>query len=91
MLQKLEKEIDDVDAKIGDRWRLLDRFAYFCFQNCGDCGGFMSNTLWNCTWKFLQATPEEVFLKISLISVLVAVQNMSLVMCIALHLTKSSE
>ncbi|PON33463.1 hypothetical protein TorRG33x02_354950 [Trema orientale] len=24
MLQKLEKEIDDVDAKIGDRWRLLD-------------------------------------------------------------------
>lgn len=26
MLHKLEKEIDDVDAKIGDRWRLLDRF-----------------------------------------------------------------
>ena len=26
MLQNLEKEIDDVDAKIGDRWRLLDRF-----------------------------------------------------------------
>ncbi|KAJ6718169.1 LEUCINE ZIPPER-EF-HAND CONTAINING TRANSMEMBRANE PROTEIN [Salix purpurea] len=25
MLQKLEKEIDDVDAKIGDKWRLLDR------------------------------------------------------------------
>ncbi|KAG0485109.1 hypothetical protein HPP92_009188 [Vanilla planifolia] len=25
MLQKLEKEIDDVDAKIGDRWKLLDR------------------------------------------------------------------
>ncbi|KAK6914449.1 LETM1-like, ribosome-binding domain, partial [Dillenia turbinata] len=25
MLQELEKEIDDVDAKIGDRWRLLDR------------------------------------------------------------------
>ncbi|RDX63740.1 Mitochondrial proton/calcium exchanger protein, partial [Mucuna pruriens] len=25
MLQTLEKEIDDVDAKIGDRWRLLDR------------------------------------------------------------------
>ncbi|CAN6468084.1 unnamed protein product [Victoria cruziana] len=25
MLQKLEKEIDDVDAIIGDRWRLLDR------------------------------------------------------------------
>ncbi|XWS57228.1 hypothetical protein CRYUN_Cryun09bG0156000 [Craigia yunnanensis] len=25
MLQKLEKEIDDVDAKIGDHWRLLDR------------------------------------------------------------------
>ncbi|MED6212132.1 hypothetical protein PIB30_080328 [Stylosanthes scabra] len=27
MLQTLEKEIDDVDAKIGDRWRLLDRDA----------------------------------------------------------------
>ncbi|KAJ7980623.1 LETM1 and EF-hand domain-containing protein 1, mitochondrial-like [Quillaja saponaria] len=25
MLQNLEKEIDDVDAKIGDRWRILDR------------------------------------------------------------------
>ncbi|KAM0022024.1 hypothetical protein Hanom_Chr12g01065661 [Helianthus anomalus] len=25
MLQKLEKEIDDVDAKIGDRWGVLDR------------------------------------------------------------------
>lgn len=25
MLQKLEKEIDDVDAIIGDRWQLLDR------------------------------------------------------------------
>uniref|UniRef100_A0A0D6R0M2 Mitochondrial proton/calcium exchanger protein n=1 Tax=Araucaria cunninghamii TaxID=56994 RepID=A0A0D6R0M2_ARACU len=25
MLQKLEKELDDVDAKIGDRWRILDR------------------------------------------------------------------
>ncbi|MCO5603760.1 hypothetical protein L7F22_057912 [Adiantum nelumboides] len=25
MLQKLEKEIDDVDAEIGDRWKLLDR------------------------------------------------------------------
>ncbi|WOK92810.1 LETM1 and EF-hand domain-containing protein 1, mitochondrial [Canna indica] len=25
MLQELEKEIDDVDAKIGDRWKLLDR------------------------------------------------------------------
>ena len=27
MLQKLEKEIDDVDATIGDRWRLLDRYG----------------------------------------------------------------
>ena len=26
MLQNLEKEIDDVDAKIGDRWQLLDRY-----------------------------------------------------------------
>ena len=25
MLHKLEKEIDDVDAKFGDRWRILDR------------------------------------------------------------------
>ena len=25
MLQKLGKEIDDVDAKIGDRWQILDR------------------------------------------------------------------
>ncbi|GLU17905.1 hypothetical protein SLE2022_342520 [Rubroshorea leprosula] len=25
MLQNLEREIDDVDAKIGDRWQLLDR------------------------------------------------------------------
>ncbi|KAK4421972.1 Mitochondrial proton/calcium exchanger protein [Sesamum alatum] len=25
MLQNLEKEIDDVDAKIGDQWRILDR------------------------------------------------------------------
>nr|KAJ0192416.1 hypothetical protein LSAT_V11C800396900 [Lactuca sativa] len=25
MLQNLEKEIDDVDEKIGDRWRVLDR------------------------------------------------------------------
>lgn len=32
MLQKLEKEIDDVDAKIGDRWRLLDR--YVCMGGC---------------------------------------------------------
>lgn len=29
MLQKLEKEIDDVDAKIGNRWQLLDRYACF--------------------------------------------------------------
>lgn len=28
LLQKLEKEIDDVDAKIGDRWRLLDRYVW---------------------------------------------------------------
>lgn len=25
MLHNLEKEIDDVDAKIGDRWKILDR------------------------------------------------------------------
>lgn len=34
MLQKLEKEIDDVDAKIGDRWRLLDRCVPFSFEIC---------------------------------------------------------
>lgn len=33
MLQKLEKEIDDVDAKIGDRWRVLDRFVRCCLKN----------------------------------------------------------
>ena len=27
MLQNLEKEIDDVDAEIGDRLKLLDRFV----------------------------------------------------------------
>ena len=27
MLHNLEKEIDDVDAKIGDRWQLLDRYS----------------------------------------------------------------
>lgn len=26
MLHKLEKELDDVDLKIGDRWRILDRY-----------------------------------------------------------------
>lgn len=29
MLQNLEKEIDDVDAKIGDHWRVLDRWVKF--------------------------------------------------------------
>ncbi|KAJ6772498.1 LEUCINE ZIPPER-EF-HAND CONTAINING TRANSMEMBRANE PROTEIN [Salix koriyanagi] len=94
MLQKLEKEIDDVDAKIGDKWRLLDRFALFCFLKLWglwDCGGFMLNTLWKCTWKFMQATPEEVFQKISLISVLVVVQKHEARMYIALHLKKASE
>jgi hypothetical protein len=27
MLQELEKEIDDVDAQIGNRWQLLDRYV----------------------------------------------------------------
>lgn len=27
MLHKLEKELDDVDLKIGDRWRILDRYS----------------------------------------------------------------
>lgn len=31
MLQKLEKEIDDVDAKIGDQWRILDRYLPILF------------------------------------------------------------
>lgn len=34
MLQNLEKEIDDVDAKIGDRWQLLDRFFIIFCNNC---------------------------------------------------------
>ena len=38
MLQKLEKEIDDVDAKIGDRWRLLDRYELFFPPILVDCG-----------------------------------------------------
>jgi len=28
MLHKLEKELDDVDLKIGDRWRILDRYTF---------------------------------------------------------------
>jgi hypothetical protein len=28
MLHKLEKELDDVDLKIGDRWRILDRYIF---------------------------------------------------------------
>lgn len=37
MLQNLEKEIDDVDAKIGDRWQLLDRYLILsrCWFLCG--------------------------------------------------------
>ena len=31
MLHNLEKEIDDVDAKIGDRWRILDRCSNVLF------------------------------------------------------------
>jgi hypothetical protein len=31
MLQNLEKEIDDVDAKIGDHWRILDRCSNVLF------------------------------------------------------------
>ena len=27
MLQELEKEIDDVDAQIGNSWQLLDRYV----------------------------------------------------------------
>lgn len=41
MLQKLEKEIDDVDAKIGDRWRLLDKYVSEHVSNCSfykECG-----------------------------------------------------
>ncbi|KAI8537237.1 hypothetical protein RHMOL_Rhmol09G0008900 [Rhododendron molle] len=35
MLQNLEKEIDDVDAKIGNRWRLLDScFFKFLRYTC---------------------------------------------------------
>jgi LETM1 and EF-hand domain-containing protein 1 len=31
MLQELEKEIDDVDAQIGNRWQLLDRYVNHMF------------------------------------------------------------
>jgi hypothetical protein len=31
MLQELEKEIDDVDAQIGNRWQLLDRYITCMF------------------------------------------------------------
>lgn len=30
MLQNLEKELDDVDAVIGDRWKVLDRLKSIC-------------------------------------------------------------
>jgi len=40
MLQTLEKEIDDVDAKIGDRWRLLDRFFLY-FEIMVNCFYFL--------------------------------------------------
>ena len=43
MLQKLEKEIDDVDAKIGDRWRLLDRFVNCLFSGINDHSIFQTN------------------------------------------------
>lgn len=33
MLQKLEKEIDDVDAQIGNRWQILDRYVPCCVLN----------------------------------------------------------
>ncbi|KAJ6324984.1 hypothetical protein OIU76_012132 [Salix suchowensis] len=47
MLQKLEKEIDDVDAKIGDKWRLLDRFVFFCFLK-----------LWGLWWFYVEHALE---------------------------------
>jgi len=33
MLHKLEKELDDVDIKIGDRWRILDRYVISNYWN----------------------------------------------------------
>lgn len=52
MLQKLEKEIDDVDAKIGDRWRLLDR--YVCTETL---------IIWttNCTQGTIQKSTKRQF------------------------------
>lgn len=32
MLQELEKEIDDVDAQIGNRWQLLDKYVASIFK-----------------------------------------------------------
>lgn len=47
MLQKLEKEIDDVDAKIGDRWRLLDKYVleHVSKSNCSHLWKTVQNLL----------------------------------------------
>ncbi|RVW74745.1 hypothetical protein CK203_047925 [Vitis vinifera] len=59
MLQNLEKEIDDVDAKIGDRWRLLDRDLSAQGIACSIAGC-------SCTWS----SPLEEMEKSSIFHVL---------------------
>lgn len=66
MLQNLEKEIDDVDAKIGDHWRILDRWiAVFrlviliktiCLMITFGLWHFLFHTShsFGCTYKYLE-------------------------------------
>lgn len=68
MLQNLEKEIDDVDAKIGDHWRILDRWiAVFrlviliktiCLMITFGLWHFLFHTShsFGCTYKYLEYT-----------------------------------
>ncbi|GMI63445.1 leucine zipper-EF-hand-containing transmembrane protein 2 [Hibiscus trionum] len=51
MLQKLEKEIDDVDAKIGDRWRLLD--------SASKAGALSVRYSFSCEFYGCQMNPQE--------------------------------
>lgn len=68
MLQNLEKEIDDVDAKIGDHWRILDRWIavvclvilikIFCLMITFGLWHFLFHTShsFGCTYKYLEYT-----------------------------------
>lgn len=56
MLQTLEKEIDDVDAKIGDHWRLLDRYflSYIFSWESIMCYILYFETMVNCFYFYMQ-------------------------------------